>query len=132
MLTVKQEKFCVEYAKSGNATEAYKKAGYEPKNYNAAGAAAARLLKNVRVQNRLRELQRAASKQDIADAQEIQGLLTKAMRKAAADGDTLALCKTADILNKMHGDYINKTQVSGIDGGPIVFGWQTEVSDDGD
>lgn len=132
MITVRQDRFCVAYVKSGNAADAYRKAGYKPKNNNTAAAAAARLLKDVNIQDRLRELQREASKHDIADAQEIQGLLTKAMRKAAADGDALALCKTADILNKMHGDYINKTQVSGIDGGPIVFGWQTEVSDDGD
>lgn len=133
MLTIKQEKFCVGYAKTGNAAGAYKAAGYNPQTDNAAAAAAARLLKNVNIQKRLIDIHREVTKHDIADAQEIQSLLSAAMRKAADTGDNWTLCKTADILNKMHGDYINKTQVSGIDGGPIVFGWQTEeAGDNGD
>ena len=44
-LTVKQEKFCLEYAKSGNATKTYLSA-YSPNNSNsAAGSEAHKLLK---------------------------------------------------------------------------------------
>ena len=55
-LTVKQEKFCLEYAKSGNATKSYKSA-YSPNNSDsAAGSEAHKLLKNPKVQARLKEL----------------------------------------------------------------------------
>jgi len=129
MLTVLQERFCLEYAKSGNATDAYKKAGYKPKNENAAAASATRLLRNVKVQDRLHELQQATATPAIADAQEIQSLLTDAMRNASVNGDVLGLCKTADILNKMHGSYVNKTEITGGGGGPLRFIWEDEDSD---
>lgn len=130
-LSVRQEKFCLEYAKSGNATEAYKLAGYQPKSEKAAGANAARLIGNDRVQARLQELQRETAIPAIADAQEIQSLLTEAMRNCAANGDVLGICKTADILNKMHGAYVNKTELTGSAGGPLQFVWEVEGNDSG-
>lgn len=123
MLSPKQEAFCLEYMKSGNATEAYLKAGYKTKTDKAAGVSASRLLGNVGIVRRLKELQQQIAAPEIADAQEIQSLLTDAMRKSAEKGDVVGLCKAADILNKMHGAYINKTEISGGDGGPLVIKW---------
>lgn len=53
-LTIKQEAFCLEYAASGNATDAYKKAGYSVKNDRIAGVEAHKLLKNPKVKNVLK------------------------------------------------------------------------------
>ena len=50
------EKFCQAYAVDGNATSAYKKAGYKVKDDESAGAAGRRLLQNVTVRNRIDEL----------------------------------------------------------------------------
>lgn len=122
-MTLLQEKFCLEYAKCGNATEAYKRAGYKPKSEKAAGNCGSRLLENVGIQERLRELQQENASPAIADAQEIQSLLTEAMRATAANGDVLGLCKTADILNRMHGSYVTKTEITGAEGGPLQFAW---------
>ena len=55
-LTVKQEKFCLEYAKAGNAVQAYLKAYSKNNSYSAAGVESCRLLKNPKIQARLREL----------------------------------------------------------------------------
>jgi phage terminase small subunit len=43
----RHEAFCLEYMKDRNATAAYKRAGYSPKNNNTAKSAAGRLLTNV-------------------------------------------------------------------------------------
>ncbi|MCQ2282364.1 MAG: terminase small subunit [Bacteroidales bacterium] len=112
-LSVRQEKFCLEYAKSGNATEAYKLAGYQPKSEKAAGASAARMLGNVSVQARLQELQQEMATPKIADAKEIQEGLTALFRTAIDNGDAFAATKTAEIINKMQGAYVSKVELSG-------------------
>lgn len=68
---VKHEKFCLHYAKTGNATESYKIAGYKPKSEESAYANANRLIKNDKVQARLAELAEEAATSKIADIAEI-------------------------------------------------------------
>ena len=80
-LPIMQEAFCLEYAASGNATDAYKKAGYKTKNDNVAAAAAARLLRTVKVQERLQEIAKEVAAPKIADVKEIQEFLTAVMRQ---------------------------------------------------
>jgi hypothetical protein len=55
-LTDQQVKFCHEYARLLNATQAYKAAGYQCKTDAAAGAASTRLLGNVRIRAYLDEI----------------------------------------------------------------------------
>ena len=55
-LTPKQEKFCAEYMIDGNATEAYRRAGYPGKGAEVSGC---QLLKNPKVEARLAELKAA-------------------------------------------------------------------------
>jgi len=80
-LNVKQEAFCLHYAKTGNATEAYKQAGYAVKTERAAYANANRLLKNDKVQARLKELAEEIASDKIASIREIQEYLTSVMRR---------------------------------------------------
>lgn len=117
-----QENFCVEFVRCGNATEAYKNAGYKPRSDKVAGTAAARLLGNVGIQKRIEELRRELDSHKIMDAAERRELLTQFARdEETAKPDRL---KAMDLLNKMDGVYINKTQVSGTDGGPLTFRWE--------
>ena len=117
-----QENFCVEFVRCGNATEAYKRAGYKPRSDKVAGTAAARLLGNVGIQKRIEELRRKLDSHKIMDAAERRELLTQFARdEETAKPDRL---KAMDLLNKMDGVYINKTQVSGADGGPLIFRWE--------
>ena len=117
-----QENFCVEFVRCGNATEAYKNAGYKVRSDKVAGVCAAKLLGNARVQSRIAELRREMDSHKIMDAVERRELLTQFARdEETAKPDRL---KAMDLLNKMDGVYINKTQVSGADGGPLTFRWE--------
>ena len=80
-LTAKQEKFCLEYAKSGNQRPAYKTAGYQCKNDEAVDAAASQLLRNIKVQTRLAELTEEIKNRSIADIAEMQQTLTTIIRQ---------------------------------------------------
>lgn len=117
-----QEKFCIEFVRCGNATEAYKRAGYKARSDKVAGTAAARLLGNVGIQRRIVELQSEMDSHKIMDAAERRELLTQFARDEDT-GKTDRL-RAMDLLNKMDGVYINKTQISGVDGAPITFRWE--------
>lgn len=80
-LSVKQEKFCLEYAKSGNQRQAYLLAGYNVKSEETADANASRLLRNAKVKARLAELAEEAKNASIADIVEMQQTLTSIIRK---------------------------------------------------
>lgn len=82
MLNVKQENFCLEYAKCGNATESAKKAGYAEKTAYSQGQ---RLLKHVEVKNRLQELAKIAEDAKIADIKEMQQILTSIIRQESKE-----------------------------------------------
>ena len=82
MLNVRQDMFCREYAKCGNATEAAKKAGYAEKTAYSQGQ---RLLKNVEVKNRLQELAALAEDAKIADIKEMQQRLTSIIRQETTE-----------------------------------------------
>lgn len=80
-LSVKQEKFCLEYAKLGNARQAYINAGYSKNKDSTVDVNACRLLKNDKVKARLAELAKEAENNAIADIQEMQEKLTEIIRQ---------------------------------------------------
>lgn len=113
------------YAQCGNATQAYKDAGYNVKTDNSAAANAANLIRNHKVQERLQEIGAKIKSKRIMDAVERRELLTQFARDAEVNkADRL---KAMDLLNKMDGVYITKTQVSGADGGPLSFRWEGDA-----
>jgi phage terminase small subunit len=84
MLTIKQEKFCQEYAKCGNATQAYTNAGYKVSK-EVAKVNASRLLTKANIKNRLVELAEETKIESIADIQEMQEVLSKIIRREMCD-----------------------------------------------
>lgn len=92
-LNVKQEAFCLHYAKTGNATEAYKNAGYKVKTESSAYAASNRLLQNVKVQKRLKELADEIASDKIASIKEIQEYLTSVMRREKTESIVVTLAE---------------------------------------
>ena len=76
-LTPKQEKFCVEYLVDLNATQAAIRAGYSEKTAYSQGQ---RLLKDVEIENRIRELRDRYFTQTIASAAEVEAFLSASMR----------------------------------------------------
>ena len=81
LLTPRQEKFCIEYSKCGNARQAYIAAGYSHKKDSTVDVNACRLLKTDKVQRRLQELAEEAKNDAIADIQEMQEVLTNIIRQ---------------------------------------------------
>ncbi len=82
MLNARQEMFCLEYAKCGNATESAKRAGYSEKTAKSIGQ---RLLTYVDVKNRLQELSKITEDAKIADIKEMQQVLTAIIRQEATE-----------------------------------------------
>lgn len=107
-LTEQQEKFCLYFRKTGgNKTLAAIKAGYSKKTAAAQGS---RLLKNVNVNNRIKELADDAARKTIMDTVERQEQLTKIARDQTAENRDRV--RAMDILNKMDGKYLIKVDVT--------------------
>jgi len=81
VLTPKQEKFCQEYIKCGNASESYRKA-YNTRNMKpeTINRKAKDLIDHGNIRARLEELNSEIKNKNIAEAQEIQEFLTKLIR----------------------------------------------------
>ena len=74
------EKFCLEYAKSANASEAYRKAGFTAKNPETAASSSRRLLLNANIQKRLEELTHEVRSEKIMEIKEMQERLSAIAR----------------------------------------------------
>lgn len=98
-LSIKQEKFCLEYAKSGNAREAYEKAGYSTKKSRTADANACRLLTNANVKARLAELAEEIKNASIADITEMQQKLTSIIRQEL-DEEVIVVESVGDFMSE--------------------------------
>ena len=79
-LTAKQRKFCDEYIKSGNATEAYFRAGYQIKSNEAARANASRMLTKANIKEYIETRLKQLESKKLAGAREVLEYLTSVMR----------------------------------------------------
>lgn len=82
-LTPKQKAFADEYLISGNAAEAYKKAGY--KNYKSAGVEASKTLKNPKISAYITERQKQIDNSRIADVKEVLEFYSSVLRGEIKD-----------------------------------------------
>lgn len=112
----RQEKFCREYAACGNATTAAEKAGYSPKTARTTGS---RLLTNVDICKRLKELGKAGEKAAMLTIADKRRRLFEIVNNP--DEKTENILKAIDLDNKMEGVYTNKTELSG--GIEYVLNW---------
>ena len=129
----KWEAFCLHYAKTGNASEAYKNAGYDTKNPRSIYSNCNRLLKNDDIKARISEIIEEMASEKIADIREIHEKLTPILRgettedvvvvEGCGDGvseakvvkvrtPTKDVIKAATELAKMKGAYDNKLNVT--------------------
>ena len=125
MLTPRQEAFCLAYAKCGNATEAYKAAGYKAKSDKVAGANAARMIGNDRVKARLGQLREETASVAVMDAREMQGRLSAFVREAYDDeGNPIAVrdkLRAIEILARMQGLFLVRQDVNIQGAVPVVL-----------
>ena len=142
-LTIKQEAFCLEYAGSGNATEAYKKAGYSVESDNAAAVNANRLLKTAKIKLRLQEIAKEVATPKIANIQEIQEFLTAVMRQQKKEEEIVVAgdiaetkektppistaIKAAETLAKLQGAFRTDINITGAL--PVIISGDDELED---
>lgn len=143
-MTARQIKFCLAYATNGNATESAKEAGYSAQTARSCGQ---RLLTNADVQNYLKELAEENASQKIADAKEMQEVLTSIIRQemeeenivveGCGDGVSEAIIKTKksshkdvlkaiDLLGRMQGCFDNRSTLNVV---LPVFGGEESLED---
>lgn len=138
-LKEKQKRFIEEYLQSGNATESAKKAGYSPKTAYAIGVENLKKpLIQAEINARLKELE----SERVATTQEIQEYLTAVMRgeldeevvvnvgigkgytradKIKAQVGAKDRTKAAELLAKVRGMFVNKSEVELSGNLPIVI-----------
>lgn len=143
-VTARQIAFCLAYAGSGNATQSAIEAGYSEKTAN---EQASRLLANVNIQKYLKELQEQNASKKIADAREMQEVLTSIIRQemeeenivveGIGDGCSEAIIKkkksshkdvlkAIDLLGRMQGAFENRTTLNVL---VPVFGGEDSLED---
>lgn len=114
-LTEKQRKFCEAYAgNGGNAYQAAIKAGYgRPRQEGA------RALENAGIVGALEALRKATTSAAIATREERQSFWTTVLRdKDSSMRDRL---KASDLLGRSQADFIDRKEISGQNGGPVVL-----------
>lgn len=119
MLSPLREAFCIAYAQCGNATQAYKQAGYKVKTDSTARVNGSKLLTNADIQARLQEIHEKIESEKIMGPKEMQERLTAIARQTARDPSDKApdykdALKAMDQLARMSGSYAaDKLEVSG-------------------
>jgi len=126
-LTPKQEAFARAYHETSNATEAYRRA------YNAGGmkdnvihVKAHEVLKNGKIAVRLSELQQMAQERHNITIDSLTEMTMKAYVEAQRIApttnqmQTASMIKAAEFLGKLHGLVVDKSEVTGKDGSPLV------------
>ena len=109
-LTVKQETFCYEYIKDGNATRAYR-AAYNAENMQEAtiNVRASKLVKEYKISIRLDGLRKEINSNRIADLQEIKEFYTDTLRDK--EQEMKDRVKVSELLGKTMGAFIDRTEV---------------------
>lgn len=119
----RQEAFCVEYVRSGNAAKAYRAAGYKTVNPHSADVRASALLKKPDIAERVRELVVEMKGEEILDAKQRRIVLSDIARTSK---NTMEVIRAIDVLNRMDGVYVQKQQITGADGNPLRISWEGE------
>ena len=133
MLKPKQEQFCIEYVKCGNAATAYQRA-YRQSNRLAATSRASKILQRPEIQSRIKELNDAMTSEKILTAEEVQERLSAIAKgevletvvlpngtlttKPAAVRDVL---KALELLAKCKGLFVSKQELTLKDLKPVII-----------
>lgn len=106
MITLRQEKFILEYIKTGNATQSALSVGYKGRQVR---KTAYDLLHRPDISLHIEEIRGRIEAEGIADSQEIQTTLTGILRDKALNEKGVPIqaprIQAADILNKMNKRY---------------------------
>lgn len=111
-LTPKQEKFCQEYIKTGNASEAYRlsydTSKMKPESVNRLAKA---LFDNVKIRSRIEELQAEIKSEFIAEVSDLQKFWTDTLKNEELNYNFRL--KASELLGKSKGAFVDKIEHSG-------------------
>lgn len=120
----RHEKFCLEYAACGNATEAYLKAGYGGKKRTTNNAAAVNLLRKSHIAERIKEISTELQREKMATVAECQEILTEIARdEKAENADRIKAIQT---LMKAQGAFVTQINFKST---PIVISGGEQLED---
>ena len=111
-LTAKQKRFIELY--DGNAAAAARAAGYSEKS---ARIIAKQLMDDPRIAAGIRAREDKRNARDIASMNERKRFWTAAMRDESLD--VKARLRASELLGKSEGDFIDRKEITGKDGGPL-------------
>lgn len=114
-MNARKERFCMEYAASGNATQAAIAAGYSPRSARSQGQ---RLLTNADIKARIEELQQETRRAKIADIDAVQTFWTEVLRDPHAK--TADRLKASELLARSQGVFLRAFERSGDSDGGII------------
>lgn len=120
-LSTKQKRFIEVF--NGNATEAAKTAGYSEKN---AGRIGGQLMNNPRIIAAIQAREKERNEIAIATREERQKLFTEIMRDR--DENTKDRLRACELLGKSEGDFIERQEVTGKNGAPLLPGEPLEIN----
>lgn len=129
-LTPKQEKFCMAYVETGNASEAYRQAYPRAKSWKpeTVHSKASHLLNNGRVLARVKELKDELARRNLWTREQSVQALIEVIRNPDKQTDVIAAVKE---LNAMHGyNAPDKLEISGAGGGPVVLNIRHREADE--
>ncbi|HFI0106433.1 TPA: terminase small subunit [Streptococcus suis] len=143
-LTIKQRNFADEYIISGNATEAYKKAGYRVSSDRVASVEGHKLLRNPKIKCYIDERLEELKSEKVADQQEVLEYLTSVMRGQTQEQTLCSIgelgqqvididvgakdrIKAAELLGKRHRLWTDKVEAEV--NGTVVFANEADIPD---
>lgn len=110
-MSPKQEKFCMEYMGTGDALSAYKAAGYkEGKNLNDTRRRAASLLKNPKIDERIRDIREEAIKKMAWSADRVLDRLDEVYQHSLSNGDYSNANRSIEAVAKHLGMFVDRTE----------------------
>ena len=117
-----RERFAQEYHKHGNASEAYRQANPKAKKWKpqAVHVEACNTLKEPKVSLRLSELQQLSAEKHQITIESITQMLLEDRKLAHDTMKASAATQAAMGLAKIHGLVVEKSEVTGKDGSPLV------------
>lgn len=119
-LTPKQESFCLVYLETGNGSEAYRQA-YQPKKMTekSVNEKASQMLAMVKIKSRLEELRKPVREKALLTLESHLQRLEELSRASEAAEQYSAAITAETNRGKAAGLYVEKTELTGKDGGPL-------------
>ncbi|HFU3983762.1 TPA: terminase small subunit [Streptococcus suis] len=142
-LTIKQRNFADEYIISGNATEAYKKAGYRVSSDRVASVEGHKLLRNPKIKCYIDERLEELKSEKVANQQEVLEYLTSVMRGQTQEQTLCSIgelgqqvididvgakdrIKAAELIGKRYGIWTDKQEITQKNIEIVVGDWDAD------